>query len=174
MCSSSGNTFFSQCFQESSCWTELHFVYDFWRDHRFVCSSIERHTEKPFSKAHIPAPIRCEYTVHSISQYHSQAVRIFKQRNQPENRGVHRSNLWLLPLVLWLQGLYLVKRLTYSAQDKLEKSTFIFFINFCYPFWFSSRVHRNRCLTLRSLTLYIYGAPILDVSRSHTTTQHSR
>jgi len=28
--------------------------------------------------------------------------------------------------------------------------------------------------TLRSLTLYIYGAPILDVSRSHTTTQHSR
>ena len=30
------------------------------------------------------------------------------------------------------------------------------------------------CLTLRSLTLYIYGAPILDVSRSHTTTQHSR
>ena len=31
-----------------------------------------------------------------------------------------------------------------------------------------------RSLTLRSLTLYIYGAPILDVSRSHTTTQHSR
>jgi len=29
-------------------------------------------------------------------------------------------------------------------------------------------------LTLRSLTLYIYGAPILDVSRSHTSTQHSR
>ena len=29
-------------------------------------------------------------------------------------------------------------------------------------------------LTLKSLTLYIYGAPILDVSRSHTTTQHSR
>ena len=29
-------------------------------------------------------------------------------------------------------------------------------------------------LTLRSLTLYIYGAPILDVPRSHTTTQHSR
>ena len=31
-------------------------------------------------------------------------------------------------------------------------------------------------LTLRLLMLYIYiyGAPILDVSRSHTTTQHSR
>jgi len=31
-----------------------------------------------------------------------------------------------------------------------------------------------RGLTLRRLMSYIYGAPILDVSRSHTTTQHSR
>jgi len=29
-------------------------------------------------------------------------------------------------------------------------------------------------LTLRRLMSYIYGAPILDVSRSHTTTHHSR
>jgi len=29
-------------------------------------------------------------------------------------------------------------------------------------------------LTLRLLMSYIYGAPILDVSRSHTTRQHSR
>jgi len=29
-------------------------------------------------------------------------------------------------------------------------------------------------LTLRLLMSYIYGAPILDVSRSHTTTHHSR
>ena len=32
----------------------------------------------------------------------------------------------------------------------------------------------NALLTLRRLMSYIYGAPILDVSRSHTTTQHSR
>ena len=31
-----------------------------------------------------------------------------------------------------------------------------------------------RQLTLRRLMSYIYEAPILDVSRSHTTTQHSR
>ena len=31
-----------------------------------------------------------------------------------------------------------------------------------------------RSLTLRLLMSYIYGAPILDVSRSHTTTHHSR
>jgi len=33
---------------------------------------------------------------------------------------------------------------------------------------------RVKLLTLRLLMSYIYGAPILDVSRSHTTTQHSR
>ena len=36
-----------------------------------------------------------------------------------------------------------------------------------------SRV-RAKLLTFRRLMSYIYGAPILDVSRSHTTTQHSR
>ena len=33
---------------------------------------------------------------------------------------------------------------------------------------------RVKLLTLRRLMSYIYGAPILYVSRSHTTTQHSR
>jgi len=33
---------------------------------------------------------------------------------------------------------------------------------------------RVKLLILRLLMSYIYGAPILDVSRSHTTTQHSR
>jgi hypothetical protein len=33
---------------------------------------------------------------------------------------------------------------------------------------------RVKSLTLRLLMLYMYGAPILDVARSHTTTQHSR
>jgi len=33
---------------------------------------------------------------------------------------------------------------------------------------------RVKSLTFRRLMSYIYGAPILDVSRSHTTMQHSR
>jgi len=33
---------------------------------------------------------------------------------------------------------------------------------------------RVKSLTFRRLMSYIYGAPILDVSRSHATTQHSR
>jgi len=39
---------------------------------------------------------------------------------------------------------------------------------------FDMDVFRNTpYLTLKRLMSYIYGAPILDVSRSHTTTQHS-
>ena len=49
---------------------------------------------------------------------------------------------------------------------------------YCYRRQKPERSQRSKLrilyLTLRSLTLYIYGAPILDVSRSHTTTQHSR
>ena len=38
-----------------------------------------------------------------------------------------------------------------------------------------SKMEKTRIiLNLRRLMSYIYGAPILDVSRSHTTTQHSR
>jgi len=36
------------------------------------------------------------------------------------------------------------------------------------------RSPEGHTLTLRLLMSYIYGAPILDVSRSHTTTHHSR
>ena len=42
-----------------------------------------------------------------------------------------------------------------------------------YHFLHVSRI-RVKLLTFRLLMSYIYGAPILDVSRSHTTTQHSR
>ena len=40
-------------------------------------------------------------------------------------------------------------------------------------FFHVSRI-RVKLLTFRLLMSYIYGAPILDVSRSHTTTHHSR
>jgi len=42
-----------------------------------------------------------------------------------------------------------------------------------YHFLHVNRI-RVKSLTLRLLMSYIHGAPILDVSRSHTTTQHSR
>ena len=36
------------------------------------------------------------------------------------------------------------------------------------------KVHLTLKLLMSYIYIYIYGAPILDVSRSHTTTQHSR
>ena len=42
-----------------------------------------------------------------------------------------------------------------------------------YHFLHVSRI-RVKSLALRQLMSYIYGAPIFDVSRSHTTTHHSR
>ena len=39
---------------------------------------------------------------------------------------------------------------------------------------FFASISQCSLLTLRLLMSYIYGAPILDVSRSHTTTHHSR
>ena len=60
-------------------------------------------------------------------------------------------------------------------------------LDFLYELYYGARIHRHQIkhsvvwncleedrLTLRRLMSYIYGAPILDVSRSHTTTQHSR
>ena len=44
----------------------------------------------------------------------------------------------------------------------------------CYNVWTNMGYYLRSRLTLRRLMSYIYGAPILDVSRSHTTTQHSR
>jgi len=54
------------------------------------------------------------------------------------------------------------------------------FVLFCVLFvckcvlYYCHRVATQLQLTLRRLMSYIYGAPILDVSRSHTTTQHRR
>jgi len=43
-----------------------------------------------------------------------------------------------------------------------------------YNLQFIAHLAHTASLTLRRLMSYIHGAPIFDVSRSHTTTQHSR
>ena len=64
------------------------------------------------------------------------------------------------------------------ATDQLNAQIFNTFITFLYMYIFRaiscSSSGGQTVLTLRLLMSYIYGAPILDVSRSHTTTQHSR
>ena len=63
-----------------------------------------------------------------------------------------------------------VSRNTCAVPSAL-KSLFMPSNSFCNMVFSRRKLWR---LTLRRLMSYIYGAPILDVSRSHTTTQHSR
>ena len=82
-----------------------------------------------------------------------------------------------------------ITSVTYIYFSKLHKGYKQFQINFyvlltCISMHLCNEDQPNalrirslfRQLTLRRLMsyIYIYGAPILDVSRSHTTTQHSR
>ena len=62
-------------------------------------------------------------------------------------------------------ALYIINRLVLITQ--VESVYYTVRTEFLYKTYVSS-------LTLRRLMSYIYAAPILDVSRSHTTTQHSR
>ena len=71
---------------------------------------------------------------------------------------------------------YLGMTLTYQNSIQEEITSRLKLGNACYysaQNLLSSRL-LSKNLTLRRLMSYIYGAPILDVSRSHTTTQHSR
>ena len=75
--------------------------------------------------------------------------------------------LLLLFLITFIQGIY-----NYTPKTK-HVSRMYSFAAVLY-LQFVLHVMLFRTLTLRRLMSYIYGAPILDVSRSHTTTQHSR
>ena len=69
----------------------------------------------------------------------------------------------------WITGLFLVPRFRISEAEIpfLDKGPWrVQGRNYLYLY--------IEILTLRLLMSYIYGAPILDVSRSYTTTQHSR
>jgi len=87
----------------------------------------------------------------------------------------------------FFRPLYITLRVGFLETDRKENfetenlyySTHICGISSVWPVGLQDRRAYNTLklfliLTLRRLMSYIYGAPILDVSRSHTTTQHSR
>jgi hypothetical protein len=61
----------------------------------------------------------------------------------------------------------------FNPKNRELNPTYLLALLGAYHFLHVSRI-RVKLLTFRRLTSYIYGAPILDVSRSHTTKQHSR
>jgi len=67
---------------------------------------------------------------------------------------------------------HLFRRYFNSLNPELNPTYYLLSL-LAHHFFHVSRI-RVKSLTLRLLMSYIYEAPILDVSRSHTTTQHSR
>ena len=72
-------------------------------------------------------------------------------------------------LVILIHFLHLINPL----NPELNPICYLLALLGAHHFLHFSRI-RVKSLTLRLLMSYKYGAPILDVSRSHTTTQHSR
>ena len=79
---------------------------------------------------------------------------------QDEDRRVRSS---CFPQILYLNPL----------SPELNPICCLLALLWAHHFLHVSRI-KIKSLTLRLLVSYTYGAPILDVSRSHTTTQHSR
>jgi len=84
--------------------------------------------------------------------------------------------LVLLPCIIVLQYFLLLFSCTIPfnpLNPELNPICYLLALLEAHHFLHVSRI-RVKLLTFRLLMSYIYGAPILDVSRSHTTTQHSR
>ena len=85
---------------------------------------------------------------------------------------VYLIGLVLSPDLTWLIYL-LAARPINPLKPELNSICYLLTLLGARHFLHVSRI-RVKLLTFRLLMSYIYGAPILDVSRSHTTTQHTR
>ena len=87
--------------------------------------------------------------------------------------------MWLGCGFVWQRFLCLVKEIKQLMEcinplkPELNPICYLLALLGSQHFLHVSRI-RVKSLTFRRLMSYIYGAPILDVSRSHSTTQHSR
>ena len=75
--------------------------------------------------------------------------------------------------LLWQYSVCTVLICLNPLNPELNPICYLLALLGAHHFFHVSRI-RVKSLTFRRLMSYIYGAPILDVSRSHTTTQHSR
>ena len=75
--------------------------------------------------------------------------------------------------ILFIQNILTVKFAVNPLNTKLNPICYLMALLGAHHFLHVRRI-RVKLLTFRRLMSYIYGKPILDVSRSHTTTQYSR
>ena len=75
--------------------------------------------------------------------------------------------------IFWIITMYLCTTELNPLNPELNPICYLLALLGAHHFLHVSRI-RVKLLTFRRLMSYMYGAPILDVSRSHTTMQHSR
>jgi len=122
------------------------------------------------SRGVLPTVVRCCVWYRNIKNEEAM-TRVGSQRHR-------KKNVYMLSLMSTLEKAYCVRfnfRFDFTGHSYRawwwEMST-VSSQKSVSCFWRDTVVQWD--LTLRWLMSYIYGAPILDVSRSHTTTQHSR
>ena len=93
------------------------------------------------------------------------------------NDSVHKKRTnykCLLKLATWLYGSETQdSTILNRLKPELNPICYLLALLGAHHFLHVSRI-RVKLLTFRRLMSYIYGSPILDTSRPHTTTQHSR
>jgi len=99
-----------------------------------------------------------------VECYRQGKIEVLGKKNSNNFSFSITNPTWII-LVIWI---------TFNALNpELNPICYLLALLGAHHFLHVSRI-RVKILTFRRLMSHIYGAPILDVSRSHTTTQHSR
>jgi len=123
-------------------------------------------------------PLPCHHTSYWLRLFSSQPFSPYKYSNilKTSHPSCLGTQLPVKNEVIYL-GLILDQKLTWRPHITAKKTQIN--LKLRKMNWLIGRkskltIENKLLLTVRRLMSYIYGAPILDVSRSHTTTQHSR
>ena len=160
------------CKRKSHTIRKLHMIY--------ISSNKVRHpVTKTFTTLHYTSP----KNLHYISLHFTQKTFTTFHYTSPKRPSLHFTTLH--PKDLHYTSIHFTQKTFTTFHNTSPKKPSLHFTTI-HPIFVSTTFVKitystgvifasaSLLLTLRSLTLYIYGAPILDVSRSHTTTQHSR
>jgi len=120
---------------------------------------------------HVPhrPPLNCCYVTTLILAQRVQLTCNWKHKTV---QIIKDNTKWLIMVVCRLLTLGIANELN-PLKPELNSICYLLALLGAHHFLHVSRI-RVKLLTFRRQMSYIYGAPILDVSRSHTTTQHSR
>ena len=120
--------------------------------------------------------LSCLFTRNVVQFVHAVYLNVLYDSNQCFPTQHSETNVYeeKVTCSLWGTSGILVHNTDFNPlKPELNPICYLLALLGAHNFLHVSRI-RVKLLTLRLLMSYIYGAPILDVSRSRTTTQHSR